>query len=185
MNSLERTGIIVLSGPTHEPGKLSPDTQSRFDLGFHLWQETGSSLILVGSSSNMMLDELGDLPNGPSEDEVYTEPRSRETVGNAIYSKTDILKPEGFVAANLVTADYHSPRATNIFRKVLGPDFKITPIEAAVNYSPPERRALQRQEIIFSMIARFAFLGYDPTSPGDDERVMARMSRIARSRYDS
>jgi len=178
-----KTGTVVLSGPRGERGGLSNDTQARLDLGLNVWQDTGTPLILVGSSSELMKDELGFEPLGPPEGAIFIEPHSRETVGNAIYTKRDILLPEQFSAANLVTADYHMDRASRIFHKAMGGNFSINPFASQTEYSPQERRALMRLELIYSLIARLAFVGYSPESEGDDEMVLKRMQRIARKRY--
>lgn len=185
MKSPESSGIIILSGPMIEPGQISPDTKSRLDTGLNLWHESGQPLILVGSGSELMFEELGTLSNGPSEQEVFSETISRETIGNAVYSKTEVLKPEGFQKANLVTADYHIKRASRIFKRVLGPNFQITLKEAKTHYSPRERKALQRKELLYTMIARTILLGYDSSSAINDERIKHRVRSIAKNRYSA
>lgn len=178
-----KTGTIVLSGPIGEGGSLSADTKTRLDLGLSMWQNTGSPLILVGGSAELMKDQLGFVPLGPTEESIFTEPKSRETVSNAIYTKRDILLPNRFGAANLITADYHINRASKIFKKAMGHNFDVNPFAAKTDYSPGERTALARLELIYSLIARLAFVDYNPESETDDAKVLRRMQRIARKRY--
>jgi uncharacterized SAM-binding protein YcdF (DUF218 family) len=46
-----------------------------------------------------------------------------DTLGNAYFTKVDVLDPDGWRRVALVTSDTHAERAAWIFRKLLGPGY--------------------------------------------------------------
>ena len=61
------------------------------------------------------------------EDQIIAEDESRDTIGNAWFTKTRIVAPRNWGSLTLVTADYHMQRALWVFRKVYGPECNVRP----------------------------------------------------------
>lgn len=67
---------------------------------------------------------------------ILIEDESRDTIGNAWFTRRRWLEPNGWRAIRVVTTDYHIPRAAWIFRKVLGHDYDV-----AFSAAPSDRFA--------------------------------------------
>jgi len=120
--------IVVLAGEQEERViygvKLFKDDWSRKDRiilagGPLVWKYTWASLMKEQAVS------LG-IPGN----KILLEDKSRSTEEDALYTK-EILQKNGFKSIILVTSPYHSRRASLIFKKVLGGEFKIisAPVE--------------------------------------------------------
>lgn len=177
-------GVIILSGPPGEQGELSPDTEARYQGGLELWKEVGGLLIPVGSASQIMHDRLGLEAHGPTEQEVQVESLSSDTVGNALYTKRDVLEPHGLIENYIVSADYHIRRANQTFITACGPNYTFTPLGVGSPYPPEKLQQLRDDEAKYDLISKIAFMGHNPESPRSDARVMFIMRHtFARSRY--
>jgi hypothetical protein len=62
---------------------------------------------------------------GISPRDIILEENSKDTLGNAYFTKVNILEPKGWSDVGLVTSDFHLPRARYDFNLVLGPKYKI------------------------------------------------------------
>jgi hypothetical protein len=67
---------------------------------------------------------------------LFVEDESRDTIGNAWFTRRRWLEPNDWRAIRVVTTDYHIPRAAWIFRKVLGHDYDV-----AFSAAPSDRFA--------------------------------------------
>ena len=56
---------------------------------------------------------------------IVKEENSKDTIGNALFTKTKILDSSNWKKILIVTSDYHIPRAKYIFQKILGNKFKL------------------------------------------------------------
>ena len=114
--------IVVLAGEEEERVlygvKLFKDDWAKKDRiimagGPLVWKYTWASLMKEQAES------LG-IPGK----KILLEDKSRSTEEDALYTK-EILKKNGFKSIILVTSPYHSRRASLIFKRVLGSEFKI------------------------------------------------------------
>jgi len=122
--------IVVLAGEQEERvrygTKLLEDDWARKDRiimagGPLVWKYTWASLMKEQAES------LG-IPGK----KILLEDKSRSTEEDALYTK-EILQQNGFKSIILVTSPYHSKRASLIFERVMGREFKI--ISAPVDES--------------------------------------------------
>jgi len=122
--------IVVLAGEQEERvrygTKLLEDDWARKDRiimagGPLVWKYTWASLMKEQAES------LG-IPGK----KILLEDKSRSTGEDALYTK-EILQQNGFKSIILVTSPYHSKRASLIFERVMGREFKI--ISAPVDES--------------------------------------------------
>ena len=114
--------IVVLAGEREE----------RVRYGIKLFKEewarkdriimAGGPLVWKYTWATLMKEQAESL--GIPGRKILLENESRSTEEDALYTK-EILKKNGFKSIILVTSPYHSRRATLIFRRVLGSDFRI------------------------------------------------------------
>lgn len=62
---------------------------------------------------------------GVSSDSIIKEEWSKETIGNAYFTKVKILKPNNFKKLLVVCADFHINRVKLLFGKILGDEYEI------------------------------------------------------------
>ncbi len=114
---------IVLAGGIDAHGHIHADTMARCDAGLQLLdEEVVERLVLTGgmraagkSEARAMADYL--VARGAPRSRLVLEERSRDTIGNAVYTKRLLVRASArrFI---LVTSDYHLARALMIFRHV-------------------------------------------------------------------
>jgi uncharacterized SAM-binding protein YcdF (DUF218 family) len=66
-----------------------------------------------------------------SDSNILTEPNSRDTVGDAYFTKVNVIEPLGFTEILVVTSDYHIPRTKEIFDFVYGNHYSLSYFGAA------------------------------------------------------
>jgi len=82
----------------------------------------GGPLVWKYSWASLMKEQAESL--GIPGKKILLEDKSRSTEEDALYTK-ELLQKNGFRSIILVTSPYHSHRASEIFHKVLGSDYKI------------------------------------------------------------
>lgn len=88
---------------------------------------------------------------GVSDKDILKEEWSKDTIGNAYFSKIKIIRHYNFKAILIVCSDFHLKRAQFLFKKILGHeyqmDFLTTPTESGRNpeFMLLEEGVLKRQ----------------------------------------
>lgn len=108
---------------------------------------------------------------GATENSILLEEYSRDTAGNAYFTKIKILKPNSWHKVIVVTSDYHEARSEYLFRKILGPAYMITMVSTP---SEPEMRGPRDSHEAKSFALAKEWL--DPIQDGADEAVWNIMS---------
>ena len=124
--------MIILSHEMDVDGKLSEISLSRLKMGFNMYfQKKSKKIITTGWDyrtdsdlfiSNVYKTNLMDL--GVPSKSIFTETNSRDTVGDAFFSKKIVLKYNWFRLL-IITSDYHLLRAKIIFEFIYGDKFKL------------------------------------------------------------
>ncbi|MGA2190573.1 MAG: YdcF family protein [Steroidobacteraceae bacterium] len=99
---------------------------------------------------------------------VLEEPASRDTVGDAVFTKRNFATPLGWSRVLIVTSSYHLARAIAIFSFVYGPAALVDGVGVASAESDEIRLSEARSLSAF----RRTFEGIDP---GDDAAIYARL----------
>jgi uncharacterized SAM-binding protein YcdF (DUF218 family) len=87
------------------------------------------------------------LEKGVSKEAIFKEEQSKDTVGNAYYSKKYIFIPKKEKEIIIITSDFQVERVKYIFGKILGPDYKFKIIGIKSSLPDGEREAVwQRQK---------------------------------------
>lgn len=135
--------VIVLANEMDSTGILNKESTLRADLAAKLmdeldvpyvvtcgWAYRRDSSILIADAFKSYLISVGVKP-----DKIITEINSRDTVGDALFTKVNVSEPKGFNKLCIVTSNYHVPRTTRIFNFVYGSGYAITVKGVAVEYS--------------------------------------------------
>jgi uncharacterized SAM-binding protein YcdF (DUF218 family) len=167
--------IIVLGRGVNPDGTLPLVAQTRVPRALELLSRgVAPRMILSGRCSLMTLEpppisEAAAMAKfardrGAPEDALLIEDRSRDTIGNAYFTARQYLEPYGWTTIRVVTSDFHVPRTSWIFRKVLGDSYDVafTPASSELFASTIAHRAREESDI-----ARFLMEWIGPFPDGD------------------
>ena len=139
---LEKAGKLIYKKDELKPADvivvLAGDPSERVEYGVKLFKEgwarkdriimAGGPVVWKYSWASLMREHAESL--GVQSKNILLEDRSRSTEEDAKFTK-EILDKNGYKSIILVTSPYHSKRASIIFQRLLGKDFKIVnaPVE--------------------------------------------------------
>jgi uncharacterized SAM-binding protein YcdF (DUF218 family) len=173
---LNYDAVVVLAHLMEKDGTLGVETRMRVDKGVYLATHAACKMVFLGwdyrpESSICISDAIASyamshhaLPSSM----IITDRNSRDTVGDAIFSKKILSGIANHRHIMIVTSDYHVARALRIFRYVYGEDWVVdaTGVPAAPTASvlANEIRSQEAFESTFSGIRE-----------GDDEGLLSRL----------
>ena len=99
---------------------------------------------------------------------VISEKNSRDTVGDAYFTKINLAKPRGWRRVCVVTSNYHVERSREIFCFIYGDEFRIDVIGADV----PCNDEIIRNELKSMEAFRNTFAGVES---GNDAMILDRL----------
>jgi uncharacterized SAM-binding protein YcdF (DUF218 family) len=179
-----RFEALVVHGAGLTPeNELPKKAIQRMDTAISAWgNEIADHMIVSGGYSFMRntpppvseasVMEKYAIENGVPDASILKEARSLDTIGNALFTKTDIIIPKNLGEhIGVVTSWSHMPRALEIFQHVMGKDFEITGIPAPENVTLMDKG----YEMIGELMMREVFRG---TKPGDDEAIRDRLEKL-------
>jgi hypothetical protein len=136
---------------------------------------------------------------GAPREAILLEEESRDTIGNAYFVSRLFLEPNGWSSIRVVTSDFHVPRTTWVFQKVLGDayDVSFSPASTELDATVIAARARAEGDIItFLMewigpipegnrdaVDRFILEehpAYAPNASISREEIQERVNEIAR-----
>ena len=112
--------IIVLGSPADSDGNPTPEQLARVSEGVHEYQRgVAPHLILTGGATKYGFVEARVMAHaaqalGIPDSAIFIEPEAKDTIHNACYSAR-IMKAHGWRSAEVVSTDWHLPRAGIIF----------------------------------------------------------------------
>jgi len=173
--------VVHGAGLTPEE-ELTKKATQRMDTAISAWEAGVAPNMVVSRGHSFMLDtppsvseasvmrQYG-LENGVTDESIYVEDESLDTIGNALFTKTNILIPNNWEHFTIVTSLGHSPRTRQIFEHVMGTDFEIQEMPA------PDAVTLMDivHEKVGEAIMREVLRG---TKPGDDETIRKRLFEL-------
>lgn len=172
--------IVVLgAGPTKK--ETNPEAKARLDVARSLFNKKVADKIIVSggfTKTKIRISEASAMKKylistGVDENVVIKEEKSKDTIGNALFTKNLILKPRKWKKILVVTTEYHV-RAKYVFRKVLGKDYTIKFIMIPLGFYHPIYRLFDIEGKLYELTKIF-FRGI---RPGDDKEVKRRMFSI-------
>ncbi len=172
-------GIVVHGSGLTPDLELNVKGAQRMDTGIALWNQGVAEHMAVSGGYSFMLDtppaitesvamtQYG-VDHGVPRDAIYPEHKSLDTIGNALFTKTDIVLPNDWESLMVVTSESHLPRTLNIFRHVLGSDFEVEGTPAPEHVTARERI----YEVVGLLMMKEILRG---TKPGDHEAIQERL----------
>jgi uncharacterized SAM-binding protein YcdF (DUF218 family) len=168
--------IIVLANEMDIEGNLNAESLARITLGCDQYFKRPVTMITCGwdyrKDSPLFIGAvLKDyaVKLGVPADKILAELNSRDTVGDAFFTKNSYVKSRGWKNLLVVTTDYHVNRTSRIFNFIYGPDYVIEVIGAPgfdnADKQHAERKSLEAFERTFENV-----------SAGDDRAIYARLS---------
>lgn len=128
------SAIIVLGNLMSQEGELNIESSSRMNLAIKAFHEnqapyivtcgwayrTDSPITIADAMRNYAI-KIGKI----SPESIITEINSRDTVGDAIFTKKNIVIKRGWKNILVVTSDYHVSRTQIIFNYIYGNPYSI------------------------------------------------------------
>lgn len=134
--------LIVLANEMDRDGVLNKESASRANLAAKLandlqipyvitsgWAYRHDSTIKVADAFKNYLTSCG-----IKDERVITETSSRDTVGDAVFTRAHVVEPRGLRKLCVVTSSYHAPRTKKIFQFVYGSNFLINVVGAEIEF---------------------------------------------------
>ena len=126
--------LVILSHLMDHTGKLSNESKERANLAIDTFYEKKDVdfILTIGWAYRKDIDLAVGLSvrkylisNGIEEQIIKTDINSRDTVGDAIFSKINLVDVYGIDKLFVVTSDYHVLRTREIFETVLPIDIEV------------------------------------------------------------
>jgi uncharacterized SAM-binding protein YcdF (DUF218 family) len=157
-----KDAIIILGGSTHPDGSLRDIPKHRVDEGVRLLKTGIAPRIIMSGGYSFWLDETGEIPAiseaeamrnyalslGVSDNQILIEKKSKDTLGNAYYTKVDFLEKNDWHTLLVVTSDFHMDRTRFLFDTVLGPEYSVEYVSVPTDMSPEKRLSFESAEKI-------------------------------------
>lgn len=174
--------IIVLAGGVNNDGSLPDLPRSRVDCGIqHLKNREAKKLIMTGKYG-FWLDWQKQIPcrseaeamkeyaisEGIPSDSILTEQESKDTLGNAYFTKVNILEPNNWKSVLVVTSDFHLERTKYIFDLVFGTEYSVT-YDTVKTILPPEKLTSLGEQEVKTIAVLKEIVG--EINPGDTKAV--------------
>lgn len=153
--------IVVLGRGVESNGQLPVAAAERVSRGVKLFHAGVAPRIIMSGRFALLADD--DRPPrtearamadaacaaGVPPEAILLEEESRDTIGNAWFTARRILEPNGWNAIRVVTSEYHVPRASWVFAKILGDsvDVSFTPVSSESFAKSIAQRARQESAV--------------------------------------
>lgn len=142
---------------------------ARINAALPIYFKHAYDLSLSGVGSSEMRNLI--LRNNSLESQISLEETSRDTVGNAVFSKLLLALPKRWKSIAVVSSDFHIQRVKEPFSRAYGPKFRIEYFGAKssgkADFSQHEKSSLERFKTDFSGI-----------KIGDDAKMLQRLFEI-------
>lgn len=169
--------VIVLANLMEADGTLNPESAARAAKAAEVFKDVGAGVLVT---CGWAYRDDSDLPvadafrthiaarHGIPEARIVAERNSRDTVGDAIFTKHQLALPRGWKNILIVTSAYHVGRTRDIFDFIYGDDAQVSVVGVDVAADDAvlenEQRSLQAFRRTFDGINR-----------GDTQGVLNRL----------
>jgi len=168
--------IIVLANLMDSDGNLNKISTARMEAAINAFQANEAPHIVTSGwdyrneypvpIAEAMRDYA--LQHGIPSEAIISDVNSRDTVGDAVFTKRNVVLPREWKRLLVITSDYHLPRTREIFTFVYGRDYEIAfrGVPALVPARSPEAEQASLQSF------RTTFQG---VAAGDDSAIWQRL----------
>jgi len=153
--------IVVLGSSLAEDGSLPLHARQRAERAAALHAAGVAPRVIFSGRCNLMAADDPPVTEaaamaayaealGVPRADVLLEEESKDTIGNAYFTLRRHLEPNGWTAVRVVTSDFHVPRTTWVFQKVLGSayDVSFSPASSELDAAVIAARARAEGDII-------------------------------------
>ena len=161
MPSYRADAIVVLGSSLAEDGSLPLHARQRAERAAALYAAGVAPRVIFSGRCNLLVRDAPRVTEaaamaahaerlGVPRERTLLEEESKDTIGNAYFVLRRHLEPNGWTAVRVVTSDFHVPRTTWVFQKVLGPayDVSFSPASSELDASIIAARARAEGDII-------------------------------------
>lgn len=167
---------VIVLGNRLNSTDIHKHLRGRVELGISLAGERDSeALVMTGGQTNPDVDTTESevmqeyaVERGVDPSNILVEPRGKDTIGNAYFSRQAIEQHLNTTTVRLATSCYHVARAVYIFEYCFGDDYDISAPDCYDSNAPTEE--LDEDKSI-SLNRQF----FAPVEPGDLAAVRDRM----------
>lgn len=132
--------VVLASYPDIKTWEFPQQVYQCLDKAKVLLEQGAAPFIALSGDRGVMLDNRGIkqpfrecdkmaaylLAHGVAKNKILKEGKSRDTISNLYYLKTQIFIPRGMKNIHFVVADFQIPRIGFLCEKILGKDYHIT-----------------------------------------------------------
>ena len=171
--------IIVLGNFMDESGQLNKETCSRLDLAIAIFRKNKHAFIITSGwdyyakYTIAIADEMKSYivnNSNISEELILIETNSRDTVGDAIFTKINIIKKKSMNNLLIVTSDYHVFRTHKIFSYIYGEQYIVKVIGSKTT------KKKELSELEDKSLNQF-YKTFNDVKSGDDELIYKRLCK--------
>jgi len=161
-----------------ESGQLNEESCSRLDLTIDVFRKNKHAFIITSgwdyyAEYNIAIADAmkSYIVNNShiSHELVLTETNSRDTVGDAIFTKINIVNKKSTSNLLIVTSDYHVSRTQKIFSYIYGEKYIVKVIGAKTT------REKESSELEDKSLNEF-YITFKGVKSGDDDLIYKRLS---------
>lgn len=160
--------IIILGSGINQDGSLPDNLKLRVSKGVQLYTQGLAKNIVMSGNYSFWLDDSREIPFrseasamreyalmlGVPETDIFIEEKSKDTIGNAFFTKIDYLEKNDWKQVMVVTSDFHLKRTKCVFDHVLGPQYAIEYYPVLLDLSADEKQEKEAQETNTTNILR-------------------------------
>ena len=139
--------IVVLGVGVRPDGSLPFIARARVERAVELYRRQVAPRIIFTGKYGLIVHEPPALTEaeamaryaqamGVPREAMLIEDHSRDTLGNAYFTKRLFLQPNGWTVIRVITSDFHLSRSAWIFRKMLGAEYDCSFVSAPSGFSP-------------------------------------------------
>lgn len=168
--------IIVLAHHLDGDGQLNAQSRARIEAAVAAYQSKQAPIIVTtgwdlhGVFNRPIADAMREfaIAKDIPPEAIHCDIHSRDTVGDAVFTKHNIVQPMGATRLLVITSDYHVARTEAIFAFVYGVDYQIT-VQGVASTTAAESVEKERQSF-----AAFAAT-FSGITAGDDVAIWQRL----------
>ena len=175
---LHYNAAIVLANLMDEHGRLNHESRVRMDTAIEAyrkkevpllvtcgWAYRADSDLPIAHAMKAYAVERHSIPVCA----VIAETTSRDTVGDAVFTKRNLAIPKEWTSILVVTSTYHVKRTQEVFSFIYGPQYVVAVTGAPSLNTPRQRKTEQASTEAF----RSTFQGI---KSGDDKAILRRLT---------
>jgi uncharacterized SAM-binding protein YcdF (DUF218 family) len=174
--------VIVLGGGLRTGGKLTPTTQQRLDAYLEYTKKHDPTPVILSggvsgqrggrfrAESSAMEEYL--LQHGFPKSYIVKEGKSKDTIGNAYYSKKIIRRHANWKSLLIITSDFHVARTHYIFTEIFGKKYTYKLLGA-----PAPHVNASTVKIFEEYLSQVCKRYYENIKSGDDKAIWDRVKK--------